>query len=84
MPTWNVEATIMVRLPLAFDIDATDEASATTAALAFLREHFKLLQYADRMELRWTTTLDPAIVPELRAMVTTVTAADAATATDDT
>jgi hypothetical protein len=35
-------------------------------------------------QLRWTTTLDPAIVPELRAMVTTVTAADSATATDDT
>jgi hypothetical protein len=27
------------------------------------------------MELRWTTTLDPAISPELRAIVTAVTAA---------
>jgi hypothetical protein len=84
MPTWNVEATLLVRVPIAFAIDAADEAGATNAALDFLRESFKLLHYPDRMELRWTTTLDPAIVPALRAMVTTVTAADAAIATDDT
>ena len=84
MPPWNVEATLLVRMPIAFDIDAADEAGATNAASDFLRERFKLLRYPDRMELRWTTTLDPAIVPELRAMVTTVTAADAATTTDDT
>jgi len=84
MPTWNVVATLLVRMPIAFDIAAADEAGATNAASDFLRERFKLLRYPDRMELRWTTTLDPAIVPELRAIVTTVTAADAATATDDT
>ena len=84
MPTWNVEATMLVRVPIAFNIDAADEAGATNAALDFLRESFKLLHYPDNMELRWTTTLDPAFVPELRAMVTTVTAADAATTTDDT
>ena len=84
MPTWNVEATMLVRVPIALDIDAADEAGATNAASDFLRESFKLLHCPDRMELRWTSALDPAIVPELRAMVTTVTAADSATATDDT
>jgi len=84
MPTWNVEATLLVRMPIAFAIDAADEAGATNAASDFLRESVQLLHYPDRMELRWTTTLDPALVPEFHAMVTTVTAADAATTTDDT
>jgi len=64
MPTWNVEATMLVRVPIAFNIDAADEAGATNAASDFLRESFKLLRYPDRRELRWSTTRDPAIVPE--------------------
>ena len=64
MPPGNVEAPLLVRMPIAYAIAAADEAGATNAASDFLRESFKLLRYPDRMELRWTTTLDPAIVPE--------------------
>jgi len=57
---------------------------STTSFRTFIAAVWHLTRIVLVPQLRWTTTLDPAIVPEFRAMVTTVTAADAATATDDT